>query len=464
MKLTGVLGWSFAALISTALLWAQSSPSSAEPKAAVDGDPLITHWVVPEYPPELKAKQLQGEVAVQMVIDETGKLGNPRVTKATDPRFGESVVKALEACVFTPALQDGKPVAAAVELDWTFRLPYHPAKEQPPFGALHGLPKKPATPDSTPDPDYPATLIERHLDGEVLFNLEISTAGEVFDLKILEATHPDFVIPAVAAIKRWKFHPAKRGDLAEKDIKRAPLSFFYEGRLAEDQRTPLEANGIALEVPEGKTAKEICSREPEIISIADPVFPLELLAAGQPGEAEVAFTVNPQGFPEDVVVKTASTSACGSALAAAVEATQFKPALLNGQTVAVKLIRKQRFLLPPEVAGENELPEIRLLRQVRAGQKTPGPRGLESPLAPLWRAVPKYPSTLRAEQLQGSAVIEVIIDKTGRARVPKIVSATRDEFGWAAATAVAQWVFVPPVRAGETVDVRVQIPVQFSDK
>lgn len=468
MKLTGVrvLGWVLAVLIGTTtlLLQAQPSPSATEPKTLVDGDPLFTRWVVPEYPAELRAKKVEGEATIQMIIDETGKLSNPRVTKSTDPRFGESVVKALEACVFSPALEDGKPVSAGVEFVWSFSLPYQPSKEQPPFGALHGLPRKPATPDSTPDPEYPAALIERHLDGEVFFTLEINSTGEVSDFRVLNASHPDFVSPAVNAIKRWKFHPAARGDLAVKDIKRAPLSFFYEGRSAADQRTPLEANGFALEIPEGKTAKDVCSREPEIVSIADPVFPLELLAAGQPGEAEVTFTLNPQGFPEDVTVKSASTPACGFALAAAAQVTQFKPTLLNGQAVAVKLTRKQRFLLPTETAEENESSEVRLLRLLRAGQKVAGPRGLDSPLAPLWRAVPKYPPAFRAEQLQGSAVIEVIIDKTGRSRVPKIVSATREEFGWAAATAVAQWVFAPPIRGGEPVDVRVQIPFQFSDK
>jgi TonB family protein len=36
-----------------------------------------------------------------------------------------------------------------------------------------------------------------------------------------------------------------------------------------------------------------------------------------------------------------------------------------------------------------------------------------------------------------------------------------EAFGWAAATAVERWVFDPPKRGGQPVDVRVTIPFQF---
>ena len=442
---------------------AQSTAAGGSAVTLVDGDPLITNWVVPEYPPEMKAQKVEARVTAQMVIDETGKMSNLRVTKSSDPRFNDAVLKALNACVFTPAVEDGKPVAAGVELVWTFSLPYHPPKNQPPIDApLHSLPKKPATPASNPNPEYPASLIERHLDGQVVFDLEIGKEGEVSNFKILNASHPDFVRPAVDAVKQWKFHPATKGDLPVKDGKRAPLSFFYEGRVATDQRSPLEANEFVLQVPEGMTKKAVCDREPEILAIADPVFPLELLESGKAGEAEVSFTVNTQGLPEEVWIKSASTPSCGFSVAAAIEASVFNPAVLDGHSVSVKLVKKHPFILPVNTPEKDEPSEVRLLRIMQLGEKISGPRGLDAKLAPLWRAVPRYPSSLRAERPQGSALIEFVIDKTGRARVPKIVSTTRDEFGWAAATALQQWIFVPPLRGGQLTDVRVQVPVEFS--
>jgi TonB family protein len=58
-------------------------------------------------------------------------------------------------------------------------------------------------------------------------------------------------------------------------------------------------------------------------------------------------------------------------------------------------------------------------------------------------------------------VIDFVIDRDGRARLPQIISATSEEFGWAAATAVAQWVFRPPLRGGQPVDIKVRIPFSF---
>jgi len=41
------------------------------------------------------------------------------------------------------------------------------------------------------------------------------------------------------------------------------------------------------------------------------------------------------------------------------------------------------------------------------------------------------------------------------------LEATQAEFGWAAATALNQWVFNPLTRGGKPADVRVQVPFDF---
>ena len=51
--------------------------------------------------------------------------------------------------------------------------------------------------------------------------------------------------------------------------------------------------------------------------------------------------------------------------------------------------------------------------------------------------------------------------RDGRVLFPRIVSASHEDFGWAAATAVAQWKFNPPMRNGQRVDVRMVVPVMF---
>lgn len=103
---------------------------------------------------------------------------------------------------------------------------------------------------------------------------------------------------------------------------------------------------------------------------------------------------------------------------------------------------------------------------MKQGQKVPRSvgraAGLDHRLKPLWRGFPLYPPSLRDEQIKGETQIEFIIDREGRARLPRVISASRDEFGWAAATAISQWVFERPMREGQLVDVKVIIPINFT--
>jgi TonB family protein len=62
---------------------------------------------------------------------------------------------------------------------------------------------------------------------------------------------------------------------------------------------------------------------------------------------------------------------------------------------------------------------------------------------------------------KGVAVVEFVIDRDGRVRLPRIVSATRPSLGWSAATALSQWVFTTPMRGGKPTEVKVQIPIEF---
>jgi TonB family protein len=71
---------------------------------------------------------------------------------------------------------------------------------------------------------------------------------------------------------------------------------------------------------------------------------------------------------------------------------------------------------------------------------------------------PIYPRELLLAGEAGEAVIEIIVDRDGRVRLPKIISATHPEYGMAAATAAAQGVFIPPTRHGQPTDVRVRVP------
>ena len=103
-------------------------------------------------------------------------------------------------------------------------------------------------------------------------------------------------------------------------------------------------------------------------------------------------------------------------------------------------------------------------RLLEAHDPAAGPvsaRELDRPLFPLFQRGAAFPAQSFEAGESGRAEIEVIVDREGRVRLPHVRGATRPEFGWAAATAVSQWLFETPRRKGEAVDVRVVIPVEF---
>jgi TonB family protein len=74
---------------------------------------------------------------------------------------------------------------------------------------------------------------------------------------------------------------------------------------------------------------------------------------------------------------------------------------------------------------------------------------------------PVFPPMLAGKADQGQAVVEVVIDGKGEVQLPRVVSATYPEFGYAAAQALSMSKFAPPTRGGKPVAVRVKIPISF---
>ena len=117
--------------------------------------------------------------------------------------------------------------------------------------------------------------------------------------------------------------------------------------------------------------------------------------------------------------------------------------------------------MAPATPTDEADPLAALLADFQAG-KIGGGKGLDGPLTPVYSAAPAYPARLRPLGFPGGdAVIQFVIDKDGRVRLPRVVSATNEDFGWAAATAASQWVFEVPRHNGRAVPVKVQVPFHF---
>src|SRR5262249_23675424 len=148
------------------------------------------------------------------------------------------------------------------------------------------------------------------------------------------------------------------------------------------------------------------------------------------------FAVDTEGQTTEVKVTTSAGAEFDAAVVAAIESWAFNPAQNDLGKVAVRLRATHTF------APGTEGAETRLARLLQpGGEGVGGAGGLDRKLVPLWRGFPVYPKALVEQGLAGDATVEFVIDRDGRVRLPHIVKSSADAFGWAAATAVSQWVF-----------------------
>jgi len=198
---------------------------------------------------------------------------------------------------------------------------------------------------------------------------------------------------------------------------------------------------------------------PPPVEPAPLVYPYDLALAGTEGSATVQFNIDTEGYAREVTVVDATQPAFGLAAKAMVEAERFAPRLESGKAVMQTGLKQEvRFTRDRLDAGaEAMLAELKKPQPDFAKAKE-----LDKLPPPLLKAVkPVFPQSLLGSTTQNEAVIECIIDSTGHVQLPRIISATTEDCGWAAATALLAWEFAPPTKAGRPVATRMRIPLEF---
>jgi TonB family protein len=85
--------------------------------------PTILREVRPEYPKEAREKQLQGRVALDVLIDETGKVRQVSFIEGLEI-FKQAAITAMKNYKFRPAKVDGAPVAVRIRYSINFELEF----------------------------------------------------------------------------------------------------------------------------------------------------------------------------------------------------------------------------------------------------------------------------------------------------------------------------------------------------
>ncbi|PTY03792.1 hypothetical protein DB347_21425 [Opitutaceae bacterium EW11] len=191
-----------------------------------------------------------------------------------------------------------------------------------------------------------------------------------------------------------------------------------------------------------------------------PVYPLDLLLKGKTGSAEVRFMVDYSGRAVMTTVSSATSQAFGQSLLAEIESNEFMPERINGQPQLTLTGERYNF----DGEGALDAAEKRVLNELKkAPASLVSAKELDKPLTQTRKDPPAYPYALQSDGISGRAEIEFIVDRDGNAMFPRIVNASQDDFGWAAATAIQRWRFQPPTKNGQKVDARATVVVNFDN-
>jgi TonB family protein len=360
----------------------------------------------------------------------------------------ELVTPVLRTWTFAPARRGGAPIAADV------RVPV----------IIVGRPRLDDRTSAVPprvisrvEPEYPMAFRMSGWRGEVVVEFTVDEKGSVRDVTVVRSLNPGFNEPAMEAVRRFKFEPGRVNGRPVATRLQQPISFALLGlpdggedgmRVVKRGRTDQLPEGLQYDTP------------PKSAAVVMPVYPYTQMGAKKKGSATVALLIGPDGKVLRTRVSEATEPEFGYSLQAATELFEYSPALKNGQPTIALITFQQDFRREDEqlLAPEDE---VALRTEQKHPEKIVNARQLDQSLKPSVTRAPPFPREAKLTAEAGSAVVDVIVDPEGRVRLPRVVSSSEPQFGYAAVQAVSAWVFGAPTSAGKPVYVRARIPFEF---
>jgi TonB family protein len=223
----------------------KTSPDQTSSPALADSTKLEPIKIVKaKYSGEAREKRLQGEVAVKVVVSETGDVESAEVVSG-DPILAESALDAAKKWKFKPFIRNGKAVKASTKLPFDFAFsdkvedtnaqptPDNDAKvvrgeDAKAKPAIDNDPKPVRVEDAKTklatvpvrvaagvtqgllvhkvDPVYPPEAQTVRIQGVVVLRAVIAKDGRVRDLSVVSG-HPLLAPAAIGAVQQWRYKP-----------------------------------------------------------------------------------------------------------------------------------------------------------------------------------------------------------------------------------------------------------------
>ena len=191
------------------------------------------------------------------------------------------------------------------------------------------------------EPVYPETLRLRGVPGSAEILCDVDRDGNVTIAAVAHATNPEFGEAALAAVRRWKFSPARREGAAVAGQLLIPIEFTLNH---EPSLESLAGRKVFRAIEARIVPAESLPAWPVVIRRAWPIYPEQLRGSGITGSAVVSFVIDPEGLPiNPEVIQATNPAFVPRALAAAVNLAYRPIADADGKPLFVNLIVKFEF-------------------------------------------------------------------------------------------------------------------------
>ncbi|MBC7369796.1 MAG: TonB family protein [Undibacterium sp.] len=189
-----------------------------------------------------------------------------------------------------------------------------------------------------------------------------------------------------------------------------------------------------------------------------PRYPTAMRRAGASGGAMIRYVVDTEGKVRDARAIEAAHPDFAAAAVESVSGWKFKPGMKNGRPVNTRMQAPINF-------SQNSVDSTADYKAAPASIPAADIVPLESldqkPVITFQKR-PNYPFTMRRNGIAGSAVVDFIVDAQGNVQGATPVESTHEDFGPAAAAAVAQWKYRPGLKNGRAVATRMRSPLVFT--
>ena len=84
--------------------------------------PRLVRSVAPVMPADAIAREIVGNVTVELLVEADGRVSRVRVLSSPHDLLSRAVVQAMEQWIFTPLVRDGSPIRFTVRQTYAFRV------------------------------------------------------------------------------------------------------------------------------------------------------------------------------------------------------------------------------------------------------------------------------------------------------------------------------------------------------